>query len=175
MGGTKRTASLNHAIGRLADDQHGVVSRQQLRELGISNSTITARIASGYLRPLFRETFAVGHRSIARSGYMLAASLACENGTVISHGSAAELLGLWNKQLPIFHVISPDWSGRKIPGIRWHRVRQPTSGEITIQDGVRCTSISRTIVDMAGEIGKAPPSRAGRAGGDPPAPRHRGD
>jgi hypothetical protein len=153
MGGTKRTASLNHAIGRLADDQHGVVSRQQLRELGIGDSTITARIASGYLRPLFRETFAVGHRSITRSGHMRAATLACKSGTVVSHGSAAELLGLWNKQLPVVHVIPPDWSGRKIPGIRWHRVRLPTPDEIEIHGGVSCTSNSRTIVDMAGESG----------------------
>ncbi len=84
---------------------------------------------------------------------MLAAVLACEKGTVLSYGSAAELLGLWDKRLPVFHVIPPDWSGRKIPGIRWHRVRVPLADEIEIRDGVPCTTISRTIVDMAGESG----------------------
>jgi len=84
---------------------------------------------------------------------MLAAVLACEKGTVLSHGSAAELLGLWDKRLATVHVIPPDWSGRKIPGIRWHRVRLPLPEEIEVRGGVPCTTISRTIVDMAGESG----------------------
>jgi very-short-patch-repair endonuclease len=151
--GIKRTARLNHEIGELAGRQHGVVSRRQLRQLGIADSTITARTASRYLQPLFREAFAVGHRAITRQGQMLAAVLACEMGTVLSHGSAAELLGLWDKQLALFHVIPPDWSGRKIPGIRWHRVRLPLPDEIEMRDGIACTTVSRTIVDMAGESG----------------------
>ena len=36
---------------------------------------------------------------------MLAAALACDEDTVVSHGSAAELLGLWDKRLPVIHVI----------------------------------------------------------------------
>jgi Transcriptional regulator, AbiEi antitoxin len=153
MDGTKRTGSLNHRIGDRAERQHGVVSRRQLRALGIGDSTITARIASNYLRPLFRETFAVGHGAITRQGEMLAAVLACEKGTALSHGSAAELLGLWSKRLSVVHVTPPNWSGRKIPGIRWHRVRLPLPDEIEIRDGIPCTTISRTIVDMAGESG----------------------
>jgi hypothetical protein len=151
--GIKRTASLNRAIGRLAEQQHGIVSRQQLRDLGIGDSTVTARTASGYLHPIFREAFAVGHAAITRRGRMLAAVLACETGTVLSHGSAAELLGLWDKELPVVHVIPPDWSGRKIQGIRWHRVRLPLPDEVEIRDGIPCTTISRTIVDMAGGSG----------------------
>lgn len=153
MDGTKRTAGLNRRIGDLAEQQHGVVSRRQLRSLGIGDSTITLRIATGYLRPVFRESFAVGHRAITRQGRMLAAVLACDEGTVLSHGSAAELLGLWDKRLPVVHVIPPDWSGRKIDGIRWHRVRLPLPDEIEIRDGIPCTTISRAIVDMAGESG----------------------
>ncbi len=84
---------------------------------------------------------------------MLAAVLACDEGTVLSHGGAAELLGLWDKRLPVVHVTPPDWSGRKIDGIRWHRVRPPFPDEIEIRNGIPCTTISRTIVDMAGESG----------------------
>lgn len=86
---------------------------------------------------------------------MLAAVLACEEGTVLSHGSAAELLGLWDRQLPAVHVIPPNWSGRKIDGIRWHRVRLPLADEFEVRDGIPCTTVSRTIVDMAGGSGWA--------------------
>jgi very-short-patch-repair endonuclease len=84
---------------------------------------------------------------------MLAAVLACGERTVISHRSAAELLGLWNKQLPVVDVIPPSWSGRKIQGIRWHRVRLPEADEIEIRDGIPCTTVSRTLVDMAARTG----------------------
>lgn len=153
MGGRNRTGTMGHAIAGLATQQHGVVSRQQLRELGLWDSSITARMDSGHLQPLFRGTFSVGHRAIERKGRMLAAALACGNGTVISHGSAAELIGLWDKRLPVVHVIPPNWSGREIDGIRWHRVRLPPSDEFEIRDGIPCTTASRTLVDMAGWTG----------------------
>jgi hypothetical protein len=97
----------------------------QLRAIGLSDDMVSDRLASGYLQPVFRGTFAVGHHAICRQGRMLAAMLSCGDGTVVSHGSAAELLGLWNRQLPVVEVITPNWSGRKIDGIRWHRVRLP--------------------------------------------------
>jgi very-short-patch-repair endonuclease len=84
---------------------------------------------------------------------MVAAALACGEGTVISHGSAAELVGLWDKRSAVVDVIPPDWSGRKIPDIRWHRVRLPLPDEVEIRDGIVCTNVSRTLVDMAGRTG----------------------
>lgn len=107
----------------------------------------------GHLHPLFQATFAVGHRAITRQARLLAAVLACDTGTVISHGSAAELLRLWEKRPLVVDVIPPDWSGRKIPSIRWHRVRLPPPDEVEIRDGIPCTTVSRTIVDMAGRSG----------------------
>ncbi len=153
MGSKKRTGSIDQGIATLAARQHGVVSRAQLLQLGLSDREITLRAQRGSLQPLFHATFAVGHRAITRQGRMLAAVLACSKGTVLSHGSAAELLGLWDKRPWAFDVIPGDWSGRKIPDIRWHRVRMPTPDEIAIRDGIPCTTVSRTIVDMAGRSG----------------------
>lgn len=153
MAHKKRTGSAGHAISGLASRQHGVVSRSQLRGLGLSEDAITARTASGYLQPLFHGAFAVGHRAINRPGRLLAAVLACGDGTVLSHGSAAELIGLWNKQPAVIDVIPPNWSGRKIDGIRWHRVRLPLPDEVELRDGIPCTTASRTLVDMAGRTG----------------------
>lgn len=85
---------------------------------------------------------------------MLAAILACGEGTVLSHASAAELTGLWTRPAPaLLDVIPPDWSGRKIQGIRWHRVLLPTIDETEVRDGIPCTTPSRTLVDIAGRSG----------------------
>jgi very-short-patch-repair endonuclease len=137
----------------VATQQHGVVLRSQLRALGLSDDEITDRASSGFLQPLFRGAFAVGHRAIPRQGLLLAAALACGENAVLSHGSAAELLGLWDKQLSVVDVIPPSWSGRKVQGIRWHRVRLPWPDEIEIRDRIPCTNPSRTLVDMAGVTG----------------------
>ena len=130
-----------------------------MRELGLSDTAISARAASGQLHPLCHGTFAVGHRLIGRVGRMHAATLACGDGTIVSHGSAAELIGLWDKRPAVIDVIPPDWSGRKIDGIRWHRVRYPIADELEIRDGIPCTTPSRTIVDMAGRLSERPLGR----------------
>jgi hypothetical protein len=149
----KRTGTGDHAIAALAGPQHGVVSRRQLRELGLTDREISLRALRGSLQPLFHASFAVGHRSISREGWMLAAVLACDEGTVLSHHSAAELIGLTGKELPLVHVIPPDWSGRKIDGIRWHRVRFPEPDEVEARNGITVTTPARTLVDMAGWTG----------------------
>lgn len=138
----------------LAERQHGIVSRGQLRALGMADEAITLRVAAGTLHRIFPGTFAVGHRAIGRKGRMLAAVLACGDGTVLSHGSAAELIGLWDKQSSAIDVISPRRAGRKIDGVRWHNVRRPVAEEIEVRAGVPCTTPSRTLVDMAGRLGQ---------------------
>jgi hypothetical protein len=153
MDGTRRIARTNPAIAALAEAQHGVVSREQLRKLGLGDSAVTARAASGYLRPLFRGTFAVGHGAIDRRGRIMAAALACDDGTIVSHGSAAELLGLWKVRASAIDVIPSGWSGREIDGVRWHGVRAPLADEIETLEGIRLTNVSRTIIDMAGVSG----------------------
>jgi len=85
---------------------------------------------------------------------MLAAVLACGDSAVLSHGSAAELIGLWDKRAGPVDVIPRGWSGRKIQDIRWHRVLFPAPEEIETRHGIRCTTTPRTLVDMAGRVGQ---------------------
>jgi len=153
MVGKSRTGSDTHAIAALAGRQHGVVSRSQLRTLGFSDSAITARLKFGYLQRLFRGTFAVGHSAVTRRARMLAAVLACGDHAVLSHRSAAELIGLSDRRQALIDVIPPTWAGREIQGIRWHRVRLPIDAEVEIREGIPCTSTSRTLVDVAGSAG----------------------
>jgi Protein of unknown function (DUF559) len=98
--------------------------------------------------------FAVGHRAIGRHGRLLAAVLASGEGAVLSHGSAAELLGLWDRRADCVDVTARRDGGRKIEGIRWHNVLRPTPEEVRICSGIPCTTVSRTLVDMAGKIGR---------------------
>lgn len=160
MGKTTNTGTaIGHAVAELADRQHGVVSRRQLRELGLSDKTIEWRAASGWLSPVYWGVYAVGRRQVGRRGNMLAAVLACGETTVVSHGSAAELLGIWDKRQVLVDVIAPGQAGRKLDGIRWHRAPPLGPGEAGVCDGIPCTSPARTLVDLAGRLGNASLSR----------------
>lgn len=85
---------------------------------------------------------------------MIAAVLSCGDGAVLSHGSAAELIGLWDKRPHAIDVIAPRRAGRKIDGVRWHNVPRPSPTETEVRHGIPCTTASRTLVDMAGRLGE---------------------
>ena len=72
---------------------------------------------------------------------------------MISHRSAAALLGLIDKGPVVIDVIAPSSRGRKIDGVRFHRVRSPRRDEVGTVDGIPCTSPARTLVDLAGTVG----------------------
>jgi very-short-patch-repair endonuclease len=138
------------AVGLRAARQHGVVSHPQLLALGISRQAVKNAVASGRLYPLFHGTYAVGHAGVTRHGRLLAATLACGPGAVVSHGTAAELLGFRDFVPDEVDVIAPVEAGRKIPGICRRHVPSPASREVRVHAGVPCTGPSRTIVDLAG-------------------------
>lgn len=127
-----------------------MVSRGQLRRLGLNDDVIHKAIASGRLYPLFHGTFAVGHANVGRHGRLLAATLACGAGSVVSHATAARLLGFWEFEPDAIDVIARVEAGRKAPGIRRRHVPPPLPVEIRIHEGVPTTGPSRTIVDLAG-------------------------
>jgi very-short-patch-repair endonuclease len=140
------------AVGECADRQHGVVSRQQLRALQFSETEIDYGIAAGRLYPVFRGAFAVGHGEVGRNGRLFAAVLACGADTVVSHGTAAALLGLWENEPRLIDVIAPVQAGRRIPGIYRRHTPPPCSRDRWMHAGVPCTSPSRMIVDVAGMV-----------------------
>lgn len=120
----------------------------------MTDEAIDWAVQTGHLYPLFHATFAVGRASVGRRGHLLAATLACGPGSVVSHGTAAELLGLWDFRPEEVDVIAPIEAGRKIPGVRRRHVPPPSDSEKGRSDGVPCTSPSRTIVDLAGIVGE---------------------
>jgi len=82
--------------------------------------------------------------------HLRAALLACGEGAVISHGTAAALHGFWDQWPRLIDVTVPVEAGRKIDGIRCRRCRYPAPEEIETRGGVACTTPARTLVDLAG-------------------------
>src|SRR4051812_43114205 len=83
--------SMSRAAWRLAATQHWVITRRQLLALGFTRHAISERVADGRLHRVHRGVYAVGRPQLSRLGELMAAVLACGDGAVVSHGSAAEL------------------------------------------------------------------------------------
>jgi len=90
-------------IARVAARQYGLVSRAQLRALGLAESTIGSRIAAGRLHRVHRGVCAVGHPVLAPRARWMAAVLTCGPDAALSHASAA---ALWEiRQVTTRHAI----------------------------------------------------------------------
>jgi hypothetical protein len=157
------TRQKNHGTGggstaRVADRatlQGGVISLDQLRDEGVSRKAASKRAKAASLHRVHRGVYAVGHRSVSRTTLLRAALLACDEGAVISHGTAAAFHGLWDKWPTLIDVTVPVEAGRKIDGIRCRRCRYPQPEEVELLHGVTCTTVGRTLVDLAGIVGLA--------------------
>jgi very-short-patch-repair endonuclease len=73
---------------------------------------------------------------------------------VISHRSAEALLGFGKAAPVVVDLIPGDQRGRKIDGIKPHRVPFPARSELVMIYGIPVTSVARTIVDLAGAYGE---------------------
>ena len=139
---------LDLAIGRLAEGQHGLVTRAQLSGLDVGRGAIAHRISEGRLRPVHRGVYAVGHRLLTRSGHWMAAVLACGPGAVLSHRAAAALWGIRGGGR--IEVTIP--RGRKPrPGIQLHWANLPAD-ETTTRSGIPTTTVPRTLLDLGAVV-----------------------
>ena len=135
------------AIAALAGRQHGLVTRRQLVELGLGRRAIGHRLEQGRLHPVHRGVYAVGHRVLSRNGVWLAAIMATGNGAVLSHRSAAALLGIRDTRRRDIDVTH-ERRHRHRAGFEFHQAALPPD-EITTKDGIPVTTPARTLLDLA--------------------------
>jgi very-short-patch-repair endonuclease len=162
---------VNAAIARIAAQQHGVITAKQLATVGLGRSAVTERVGSGRLHRIHRGVYAVGHRGLSWHGRWMAAVLACGEGAVLSHGSAASLWGLLKPIEGPVHVSISSTSGRsRRRGIHLHRapsLRSPSLAKpspspsyspgrggrrgrllTTYRNNIPSTTVPRTIEDL---------------------------
>lgn len=160
--------SRDERIATIAARQRGRISRRQLSDAGIERGAIRARVGAGRLIEQHPGVFAVGHGATVQFGDETAALLACGDGAVLSHlsaalvwdltpapplGTAAPALGTAAPPLgtgapPLgteIHVTVPRGRGPSLPGVRVHRARV----DAKLRHGLPVTSPARTPLDIA--------------------------
>lgn len=140
---------LDWEVAGIAERQYGLVSLEQLRRLGMDESAVRKRVAAGRLHRVHDGVFAVGHKALANHGKLMAAVLACGSGAVLSHRSAAELWGIYKGEGDMVDVTAPHRRGRSPEGIQAHRDGSLRCFDRTIINGIPCTTVERTLLDLA--------------------------
>ena len=134
-------------IRELAESQHGVVARRQLVALGLGKGLIQERRRVRLLVPIHRGVYAVGHRRGDFRHRWVAAVLACGDGAALSHRSAAHHWDLRGSRDPI--EVSRVSGGGRRHGVLIRQVDRLPPQEVTLKDGIRVTTVERTLLDLA--------------------------
>jgi hypothetical protein len=119
----------------------------------LSARAIQKRARAGLLHRLHAGVYSLVPRELLkREGLWTAAVLACRPGAVLSHRSAAALLGLRDWGYTKIEVTVPRRSSRRHDGIKVHRSTTLTDEDVTEVDNIPCTTVARTLLDLAGVV-----------------------
>src|SRR3954452_19831617 len=91
MADQRRQSADRGSVWSLAALQHGLVTRRQLLELGLTPKAVKHRIQRGRLHPIDRGVYAVGRPQLTERARWMSAVLACGPDATLSDESAAQL------------------------------------------------------------------------------------
>lgn len=145
-------------VAELTERQHGVVSRRQLRERGVPHRLVQHRLDIGSLEPLSRRVLRLRGAPFTDMTHVAAGVLDAGPMAAVSHRTAAAIWGL-----PGFDLRPVHATGRR-PRVAHSRqdlsiVHQPLrllEAHVVESEGLRITTPSRMIFDLAGDRGLHP-------------------
>ncbi|HEX6582139.1 MAG TPA: type IV toxin-antitoxin system AbiEi family antitoxin domain-containing protein [Thermoleophilaceae bacterium] len=142
----------DRAVAWRAARQFGIVSMSDLREFGLSHDAVRWRVRKGWLHPLYRGVYAVGHANPPLEGRFTAAVKACGDGVLLSHYSAAALWGFvhWDGRYP--EVTVHGGTTRRHPALRVHRTTSLDQVDRSSHRGIPVTAPARTLADLACQL-----------------------
>lgn len=132
----------------LAKQQHGVIARRQLLELGYTAHAIQHRVVKGRLHPVARGVYAVGRPQLSRYGRWMTAILSCGPHAVLSHETAAALWEIRPTKDLSIHLSLPRAQYPRRGDVLVHR-RALAENDVGRHHGLPVTTPICTLIDMA--------------------------
>jgi hypothetical protein len=144
---------LEARISALGASQHLVFHIDQLAAIGLAARTVQQRAKVGRLHRIYQSVYSlVPESALTARGRWMAAVLACGPDAALSHRSAGTLEGLWAKSGGRIDVTIPRRAPRKHAGVALHRSTTLMPADVTVVDGIPCTTVARTLFDLAEEL-----------------------
>ena len=134
-------------IAAIAGQRHGVVTTAELVTAGVSRSSISRRVAAGTMMRLDHGVFYVG-ASVPHVARLAAAVAAAPGTTALGLQTAAELHSIWHRGPTSIEVVTDRRVRRTIDDVSYVRSSDLAPSDIVELDGLRVTTVSRTILDL---------------------------
>jgi hypothetical protein len=132
----------------LLTQQHGIFTKQQATEHGITAQLLADRIREGLYRKVAPDTFYAGGAAELPDQAREWRALLSLNVATLSHETAA---GHWRLKVPLpkdIHVTVAHEDWRQRAGVVAHRSKHLGDDDVTERHGLRMTTLERTIVDL---------------------------
>jgi predicted transcriptional regulator of viral defense system len=136
------------ALYLTAETRAGYFTTAQAAEAGYSRALLAHHAAAGNLERVDHGIYRLRRYPESPHSDLVVASLRTGDSAAVSHESALVLWDLSDILPGEVHVTVPRTASRRRPGLRLHTGRLE-AGEITERDGVRVTTVERTIADVA--------------------------
>ena len=143
----QHTGTPDKAIAALVGRQHGAFTRTQALGKGFTASAIQVRLQSGRWERIHEGVYRLAGARVTSQQEIMAILLLAGPGAVASHRCAAWLLKLpGGRPTPEITLLK---GGRTRLPATTHRSANLPAADVVAVDGIRTTSLSRTVIDLA--------------------------
>ncbi|MGH3442852.1 MAG: type IV toxin-antitoxin system AbiEi family antitoxin domain-containing protein [Nitriliruptorales bacterium] len=140
-------------VARAAAKRFGLFTSSDAQAHGVTRNGIASRVRSGDVTRVGRGIYRFTAADPSREQRLLAAILACGDGAVASHLTAAAVWTLGDlRPVAPFHVLVPDKRKREIDGVALHSSTTLDRLDVTVRGAMPVTTPWRTTVDACGKL-----------------------
>lgn len=144
-------AALNHAVNLILAKHGDVITRRELSKLGLGRRAIARWCEMRRLYRVSPGVYAAKPLPLSRRGARWAALESVGPQGALAFLTAADLARIDEPEPDEteVHVVRLGAAPRARPGVIRHRTLVLPPRDLTVIDGLRCTSVSRTLLDCA--------------------------
>ena len=145
----------------LAEEQDGLLTTDQARQAGFTNSVLARLVQRGRIERTARGVYRVpyippGRFSQHREAVLWAKANRGPGDVALSHATALVVYGISDANPQLIHLTVPRSARlrrQKPKGVVVHR-QDLSPEEITVEEGIPLTTISRTVADLLRSSGR---------------------
>ena len=139
-------------VARLMRRQHGLVTRRQVRAAGMTAGQIRHRLRTGRWLRVARGVYR--NAAVVPTAHFRLLAVCLAHAAVASHRSAAALHSIDGYRLDRVEVSVPAGRGLVRTGVLVHESTQMNLARLVTRQGVRCTGLARTVLDLAAVVSR---------------------
>lgn len=148
-----RAFETNRILAELALAHHQLIPWDRARAAGISRAALDRRVRAGILEHVDENLYRLSGSTPTWHQRALVATLTQGPDALLSHRAAARLWRLDGVRDAPFEVLTDRWHRRKRrAGVKTHETNQLLPCDRAELGGIPCTSVVRTLLDLAGVL-----------------------